>query len=283
MPLLHSHPPTLHHARVPATPAAALAHLQSYLAAAQSQPALHPTAELTPEGPTFSPYSAAAGAATRLLERAARGLAGEYVAAEAADGRRGRKDKAVEERRAELDGCSAEERRGAVEDLGAEDPQVYAEAQEYATAVNSEVGEEGEEGEGVESEEVESEEDLDLDEEERRARREEMKYARIHGDADGLDGVNGETVVEYSQEVIPDSQPIEKAVKERRRVAKVNGDSPKQKSTSKKRGAESQDLTPSKSVKWKLTKEETANKGRARYWDNRIKNWANAVPQSDSQ
>ena len=273
MPLLHAPPPAVHHARHPASPSTALSHLRAYLLAAQTHPALHPAADLTPEGPTFSAYGAGAGAASQLLERAARGLAGEYVAADPQP-----------RRRAAADRPPSADARPAVEGA-AEDYQEYAEAQEYATAVNSEAGEaeEGDEESGGDEEEEEDEEGLQVDEEERRARREEMKYARMHGDDDGLDGAQAETVVENSQEVIPDSQPVGNAAKERRRAAKGDGDASKRKANSKKRSAESQDLTPSKSVKWKLSKDQDADKSKAGYWDNRIKNWANAVPQPDSK
>ncbi|KAF2405465.1 hypothetical protein EJ06DRAFT_27142 [Trichodelitschia bisporula] len=91
--------------------------VQSFLAAAETRPQMHPDAVLAPGGPQFSTHGPKGGVVMHLLQRVERGLAGEVLAPE---------DLALEKEEAVAD----QDMTG----THTEDPHTFAQEQDFGDA-----------------------------------------------------------------------------------------------------------------------------------------------------
>lgn len=294
MPLLQSRPPIVIHRRRDLTNHEANEILNRYLLEADKKPELHPNAELTPEGPQFNSYGQQGGIIMQLLERVEMGLKGNYMAPEPtqddysgntefSDG--GEVARGEESAKVATGTNVVSQIREAAEDIW-EDPQEFAEEQEQESEEEVIRGDERRNGVRRVDEELEVLVPMTQVERDDVLREEENEYVQRFGNNYGDLGERLQSV--------PDTPPKDgrkqlnespsKKKKKRKKQTQENL-SPAENErgqplpTPGKRKLDVQETpTPSKKVRWKLSKEQAMEKAKVGYWNNKITKWANAIP-----
>ena len=266
MPLLQSRPPIVIHSRRDLTNHEANEILNRYLLEADKKPELHPNAELTPEGPQFNSYGQQGGIILHLLERIEMGLKGNYMAPEPTqDDYNKEVARGAETAKAATGTSVASQVKEAAEE-GWEDPQGFAEEQEQESA--EEVVREDERHDTVRRVNEEHEVLVPMTQVERDhvLREEENEYVRRFGNVYGNLGERLQSV--------PDTPPKDgrkQSSKRKRKKKQIQESrSPVDKEHDQPELGLQETPTPSKKVKWKLTKEQAMEKTKAGYRNNKI-------------
>jgi len=293
MPLLQSRPPIVIHSRRDVTNDEANEILNHYLLEADKKPELHPNAELTPEGPQFNSYGQQGGIILQLLERVEMGLKGNYMAPEPIqeensrymefryDGEVAPGAEVVNA----VTGTSVVSQMRETAEEGWEDPEEFAEEQGQEAAERGSREHERHNAMGSVDEEPEVLVPMTQVERDDVLREEESEYVRRFGDDYGDLGERQQSVPETPRKQVNESSKKKKKKKKKKKEKQTQESlSPtKEKKaqphmTPSKRELDEQETpTPSKKARWKLTKEQAAEKTKLSYWDNRITKWANAI------
>ena len=287
MPLLQSRPPIVIHSRRDLTNDEANEILNHYLLEADKKPELHPNAELTPEGPQFNSYGQQGGIILQLLERVEMGLKGNYMAPEPAQeddsGNVGFLD--GEEATAHVTtGTSVVSQMRKAAEEGWEDPEEFAEEQEQESAAEGIHGDEKRNAVRGVDEELEVLVPMTQVERDDVLREEEDEYVRRFGNNIGdlgerLQSVPNTPLKDGRKQLNETSSKKKKKKKQKAGLSSAKNDHGKSHPTPAKRELDMQETpTPSKKVRWKLTKEQASEKTKPDHLNHRITKWANAIP-----
>jgi hypothetical protein len=290
MPLLQSRPPIVIHSRRDLTNDEANEILNHYLLEADKKPELHPNAELTPEGPRFNSYGQQGGIILQLLERVEMGLKGNYMAPEPAqDDHSGNVDfpDGGEAIAHVATGTSVVSQMRKAAEEGWEDPEEFAEEQEQESAEEGIRGDEKRNAVRGVDEELEVLVPMTQVERDDVLREEENEYVRRFGNnygdlGDRLQSVPNTPPKDGRNQLNESTSKKKKKKKQKQTQASLSptvNEQGEQHPKPTKMELDTQETpTPSKKVRWKLTKEQATEKTKPDYWNHRITKWANAVP-----